>query len=69
MFPEDDGRVHAVYSLREGDVTFYAGGVKSPGVETVEATKGGRRAPWRKRRVIGIVGRSFGIVAGNVPDP
>ena len=41
LFAVDDGRVHAVYCLRGGDVTFYAGerqveGGSSPGIDKVE---------------------------------
>ena len=41
LFAEDDGRVHAVYCLRGGDVVFYAGerqveGGKSPWIDKVE---------------------------------
>ena len=40
LFAEDDGRVHAVYCLRGGDLAFYAGerqveGESSPDVDTV----------------------------------
>ena len=49
MFAEDDGRVHAVYYLRGGDVAFYAGdrqveGGSSPGVDTEEVRFTGFRS-------------------------
>lgn len=41
LFAEDDGRVHALYCVRGGDVTFYAGerqkeGGSSLGIDTVD---------------------------------
>ena len=49
LFAEDDGKVHATYSLRGEDVSFYAGkrqvgGGNSPGVDTVEVRFGGSEA-------------------------
>ena len=48
VFAEDDGRVHAVYCLRGGDVAFYAGERQveegsSPGIDKMEVRLGGSK--------------------------